>query len=232
MRTSAWLAAALLCVLAVVAVACSDATGPGRNARRLAEHFDSLWVEADSLSARSHGYAVRASALTALETPFAYGADPTDITVRTADGTEHWNGVILAVAPTDASDHPVSLLAYREPDAHTILLLSIQPNGDATATMVTNDSVLVLATAGSGATAKRSLDRECASTTTLANPAVALPSPTRFTCKVGRFSAQVALIFPSATGMDPALRNIFVATTTVNGVELAAVSGQGAPRAR
>ena len=78
MRTSAWLSAALFGTLTVVAVACSDATGPGENAQRLAEHFDSLWAEADSLSARSHGYAVRASALTALETPFAYGADPTD----------------------------------------------------------------------------------------------------------------------------------------------------------
>jgi hypothetical protein len=43
---------------------------------------------------------------------------------------------------------------------------------------------------------------------------------------------QLALIFPSATGVDPALRNIFVAETTVNGVELAAVSGQGVLRAR
>jgi hypothetical protein len=230
MRRSAWLAAALLCILTVVAVACSDATGPGENALRLAKHFDSLWSAADSQSASSHGNAVRASALTALETPVAYGADPTDITVSTAAGTERWKGVILASAPTGASGQPVTLLTYRELDAHTLLLVSLQPDGDASATMITNDSVIVLATAGSGAAAKRSLDRECTSATALANPGVALPSPTRFTCKVGRFTVQLALIFPSATGVDPALRNIFVAETTVNGVELAALSGQGVPR--
>lgn len=232
MRTPASQAAALFCILTFVGAACSDATGPGESALRLAEHFDALWAQADSQPGQSLGRAVRVSALTALETPIAYGADPTDIAVRTASGTEHWKGVILAGTPADASARPVSFLAYRESDAHTLLLVSLQPDGDAEATMVTNDSVVVLATAGSGAATKRSLDRDCTSATTLANPGVALPSPTRFTCEVGRYTVHVSLIFPAATGVDPALRNFFVAETTVSGAELAAVSGQGASQTR
>jgi hypothetical protein len=89
--------------------------------------------------------------------------------------------------------------------------------------MVTNDSVIVLATAGSGAATKRSLDRVCASPAGLANPGVSLPNSTRFTCRVGRFTVQLALIVPSAAGVDPALRNIFLAETTVGGAEVASV---------
>lgn len=225
MRTSARLAIALFGALALVAVACSDATGPGANAQRVAAHLDSLWA-----AAIAHGDAVRAGALTALETPVAYGADPTEITVRTAAGAERWRGVILSSAYS--TSQPFSLLAYRESDAHTILLVSIRSTGDAGATMITNDSVLVLATTGSGTAAKRSLDRACAVATGLANPGIALPNPARFTCRVGRFTAQLSLIFPAATGMDPALRAIFVGETTVSGVELAAVSGQGLVRIR
>ena len=219
MRMSAWLATALIGTLTLVAVACSDATGPGANARRVAEHLDSLWA-----TAIAHGDAVRAGALTALETPVAYGADPTEITVRTAAGTERWRGVILSSAYN--TSQPFTLLAYRESDAHTILLVSIRSNGDAAATMITNDSVLVLATAGSGTAAKRSLDRACVVATGLANPGIARPNPARFTCGVGRFTVQLSLIFPSATSVDPALRSVFVAETTANGVEIAAVSGQ------
>jgi hypothetical protein len=224
MRTSAWLVATLLGTLTVVAVACSDATGPGENAQRVARHLDSLWAEASSQAAHSHGYAVRAGALTALETPVAYGADPVDISVRTAAGTEQWKGVIVT-SVSGASAQPVSLLMYRESDAHTILLVAIRPDGDASATMITNDSVLVLATAGSGTAATRSLDRDCTSAPGLTNPGVGLPNPARFTCRVGRFASQLSLIFPSAAGMDPALRSVFVAETTLNGVEVAELTG-------
>jgi hypothetical protein len=127
MRFSARATLATSCVALLSTAACSDSTGPStstQSAARLAAHFDSLYVQANSLArGGSLWYAVRAGFLSDLERPLAVGAVPTDVTVTTATGVEHWKGVELLDVFSRGTflDSGYALVAYRDPDAHTLL---------------------------------------------------------------------------------------------------------------
>lgn len=220
MRKSDWLAATRCCALIGTMVACSDSLGPEHAAQRLAGHFDSLWVAANSRSAGNDGYAVRASTLTLIETPLALGASPTSFAVITSTGAEQWRGVMWALSPAEAFAQPFSLFAYRDSDAHTFLFASFHPDGSVSATMITNDSVAVFDSRAFGAAAALSSGRTCVSTPGLENPGAVAPSPANFSCTMGRFTARLALDFPSREGMDPALTNLSFGETAFNGVQL------------
>ena len=84
------LAAALVILIATAACG-GDSTGPVAT-KNLAVHFDSLYVAAKALSAGDTNYDFRATALSDLELPSAFGAEPTNIAVTTAGGAESWKG--------------------------------------------------------------------------------------------------------------------------------------------
>jgi len=219
MRTSTRPAAALCCAFAAIIVACSDSLAPREEAQQLAAHFDALWADASSRSTGSDGLAVRASTLTLIETPLALGANPTAFTIVTATGAERWHGVMLALSPADAFDQPFSLFAYRDADAHTMLLASFRPDGSVDATLIANDSVPIFASRASGAASALAPGRGCVRISGLENPDVVEPGA-QFDCTIGRFTARLALDFPARAGVDSALTNLSFGETTFNGVQL------------
>lgn len=228
MRTSIRLGAMLCCALAASIIACSDALAPREEAQRLAAHFDSLWADASSRSTGNDGNAVRASTLTLIETPLALGANPTAFTVITSAGAERWYGVMLALSPADAFDQPFSLFAYRDADAHTMLLASFRSDGSVDATLITNDSIPVFESRASGAASALAPGHGCAAVSGLQNPGVGAPS-SQFRCTIGRFTTHLALDFPSRAGVDSALTNISFGATTFNGVQLTRIDSTAHP---
>jgi hypothetical protein len=229
MRTSNRIVAALGCALAANFVACSDALAPRDEAQRLAVHFDSLWADASSHSSGNAGLAVRATALTLIETPLALGANPTSFSVITSTGAERWHAVMIGLSPAEAFDQPFSLYAYRDDDAHTLLLASIRSDGHVDATLIANDSIPVFASRASGDASALTPGRGCASISGLRNPDVLQPNASTFTCTVGRFTARFTLDFPSHSGVDSALTNISFGETTFNGVQLTRIDAASQP---
>lgn len=220
MRTSARLRVAATLLMTAIAAACgSDSTGPSQTPASVAQHFDSLFVEATELSDSIDAYNTRAFLLTLLELPPALGASPSSIRVTTASGVEHWKAFEVGelFSPTDSG---FALLAYRESDAHTAML--IEYNGDGTVSdgaLITNDTLAADITGGSGSTRLSSTGATCgAPPSSLTNPQVG--SIDFSSCTLATFLTSLTLSTQTSSHIDPALASIAIDAVTVNGLRL------------
>jgi hypothetical protein len=214
---------AALAILAVTAACGSDSTGPGdgQTPPSLAVHFDSLYAQAKAQSTSDTMYKFRSVALSDLELPAAFGATPTNITVTTASGTETWKGFVFEEVLTNSgtpTDSGRLVLAYRDADAHTLIVTAFLANGtSAGATLVTNDTVVVKANANAGSATLVSTAAACpAAPSGLTNPVIATAN--QATCLSATFTATLTLGFPATDGVDAALTQISFPTTTFSGV--------------
>ena len=214
---------AAVAILTVTAACGSDSTGPGDGGTtpNLARHFDSLYVQAKAQSTSDTMFKFRSVALSDLELPAAFGATPTNITVTTASGTETWKGFVFEEVLTNngtPSDSGRLVLAYRDADAHTLIVTAILANGtSAGASLVTNDTVVVHANANAGSVTLVSTGAACpAPPSGLTNPVIATAN--QATCLSATFTAALTLGFPATAGVDAALTQISFPTTTFAGV--------------
>jgi len=215
--------AAAFAVLAVTAACSSDSTGPadGEAPTSLATHFDSLYVQAKAQSTSDTIFKYRAVALSDLELASAFGATPANVTVTTAAGTETWTGFVFEEVVTTngtPSDSGRLVLAYRDSDAHTLIVTAFLANGTSIgATLITNDTVVVHANANAGSVTLVSTGSACpAPPSGLTNPVITTAS--QATCLSANFSAALTLGFPPTAGMDTALTQISFPATTFAGV--------------
>jgi len=220
MRTSARLHVAAIFLVTSIATACgSDSTGPSQTPGSVAQHFDSLYVEASDLSDSIDAFGARASLLTIFEVPPALGASPSTITVTTASGVEHWKAFEFSeqFTPTDSG---FAFLAYREADAHTVIL--IEYNGDGTISdgaLITNDTLGADITGGSGSTSLTSTSAACGTPpASLTNPQVGTIEFS--SCTLAKFLTSLTLSTQTSSHIDPALASIEMDGVTVNGIRL------------
>lgn len=214
---------AALAIITATAACGSDNTGPldGETPPSLAAHFDSLYSQAKAQSTTDTMFALRSVALSDLELPAAFGATPTSITVTTASGTETWQGFVFEEVRTNGgtpTDSGRFVLAYRDADAHTLIVTLFLANGStAGASLVTNDTVVVHANANAGSVTLVSTGAACpAAPSGLVNPVIATAS--QATCLSATFSATLTLGFPATAGVDAALTQISFPATTFSGV--------------
>jgi hypothetical protein len=221
MSTSARLRAAASFLVITIAAACgSDSTGPSQSPSSVAEHFDSLYVQANDLAESNGAYGFRSLLLTFFEVPPAFGANPSTISVTTASGVEHWKAFEFVDVGPPGTDSGFVFLAYRESPAHTMLLIPY--NGDGTsagATMITNDTLIMNVTVGSDATSLTSTSTACGTpSASLVNPQ--LPSFTISTCKLAKFLTSFSITSQTSASIDPALASISLNAASVNGIRL------------
>jgi hypothetical protein len=213
--------AAAIAILTATAACGSDSTGPGgEDTPILARHFDSLYVQAKAQSQSDTMFNFRAVALSDLELPAAFGAAPTTLTVTTASGTETWKGFAFEEVVTNngtPTDSGRLVLAYREADAHTLVVTVFLKNGTTTgAALVTNDTVVVHANSNAGSSTLASTGAACPAVPSgLANPVITTAQ--QATCLSATFSAALTLGFPATAGVDPALTHISFPLTTFAG---------------
>jgi hypothetical protein len=213
--------ASAIAVITATAACSSDSTGPGQIATNSALHFDSLYVQAKALSAADTNYDFRATALSDLELPAAFGATPASLSVTTAAGAETWKGFVFEEVMANngtPSDSGRLVLAYRDGDAHTLVVTVQLANGSFSGTsLMTNDTVVVPASSASGNVALNSTGAACpAPPSGLTNPVIATAE--QATCLSAQFGATLTLDFPAATGVDPALTHVAFPLTTFAGV--------------
>jgi hypothetical protein len=211
--------ATTLLVTSFAAACGSDSTGPSQTPASVAQHFDSLYVEAADRGDTSVAFSGRAFLLTLLELPPALGASPSSITVTTASGVEHWKAFefVEQVSPTDSG---FALLAYRESAAHTVIL--IEYDGDGTSSngaLITNDTLAAHITDGSGTTTLTSTSSTCGvPPSSLTNPDIV--STDFASCKLAKFLTSLTLSTQTAANIDPALASIDIDAATINGIHI------------
>jgi hypothetical protein len=220
MRLSARLSLAATCCALAFTGACSDSTSPdsSQDAAHLAAHFDSLYVDAAAHSDTS--YEGRSLLLSFLEVAPALGANATNITVTTANGTEHWKGFEIAdlFVHGDTTDTTYIVAAYRESEVHTMVVAIYGQDGSIqTGGLLTNDTLDIGPDDGGGSTTRTSLGSTCT------QPSSSLQNPFVLTlnvqsCNVATFSTSMTLVMPSTPGADVALTSLSFPTTTFNGV--------------
>jgi hypothetical protein len=217
MRNRSRFAVLLACIAIEFAAACSgDITAPSPSS--LALHFDSLYSAAvGGGGSVSIPASIRGQVLTDIEIPSAFGASTRVVAVTTASGVEQWNGMEFVINPGGGEfEFNNILVAYRELDAHTVLVANYAQDGSIqSAALLLNDSVRVVATTPSGTSSITSLGGGCATPPTLANPN--LTSYQIATCERAQFSSSVSADFPATTNSDTALTHLEFDATTFNG---------------
>jgi len=221
MRTIARFRVATSFLVIAIAAACGgDSTGPSQSPASVAAHFDSLYVQAADLGDSISIYQSRALLLTLFEVPPAYGAGPSTINVTTANGVEHWKGFEFVDVTSDGLDSNYVLLAYRESAAHTLLFAEYDSAGTSTGgALITNDTLGVHVTSGSGTTSLTSTSTTCGTpAATLVNSHI-----TDFTfssCHLAKFLTSLSLTTQTSASIDPALATISLSSASVNGIRV------------
>lgn len=236
MRLPARMALAATCCTLAFTSACSDSTSPDntQDAAHLAAHFDSLYV-----AAASHGdasaYSFRITALSLLELAPALGAPSTNITVTTANGTEHWKGFeledVLESGGTP-NDSTYFVIAYRESDVHTAIVALYDTEGNIQdGVLLTNDTLGVVPSDGSGTTTRTSLGSTCTEiSSSLQNPQLTSINP--LACNAAAFGTSMTLVVPSDPNVDAALTSLSFPATTIQGVRILENGSTGEAAAR
>ncbi|MBK5188427.1 MAG: hypothetical protein JJD97_09280, partial [Gemmatimonadaceae bacterium] len=213
---------AAFATLTAVAACSGASTGPagGGTPANLAVHFDSLYVHAKAQSASDTNYKFRATALSDLELPAAFGATASSVTMTTATGVETWKGFVFEEVLTNGgtpTDSGRLVLAYRDGDAHTLVVTVLLKNGSsAGASLMTNDTTVLEATSKSGSVTLDSTGASCPTPPSgLTNPVIATAN--QATCLAATFSAALSFTFPAAAGVDPALTHLSFPVTTFAG---------------
>jgi hypothetical protein len=221
MRLPARIGAAASFIAIAFAAACgSDSTGPSQSEQpsRVAQHFDSLAVQANTLAGDHPAFVLRTELLTLLEVNAAFGATPSAITVHTASGTEHWKGYEFLELSSSGNDSTYLFLGYRDADAHTVAVVYFTGAGAVDqAALVTGDTIAVTPSDGSGSTSITQKGAACGTiSSALLNPQIGDVSLA--TCNLATFSTNLSLTLPSTTGLDAALTSVSFTQSTVNGI--------------
>jgi len=216
-----------LASLAAIAVtaACSDSSGPKavEKAPEIAARFDSIYVDAVARSdSGTNGFETRELVASLLEIPAALGATPATINVTTASGSEQWKGYefVELTAPNTTPDSAFVLLAYREANAHTVLVVFFDSTGaPQTAGLIAGDTLSAQPTSGSGTTTLLAVGDACATpASTLANPE--FDSPLSSSCALATFRTSATLQFSTSPNIDAALASLTFTATTINGIRI------------
>ena len=216
-----------LASLAAIAVtaACSDSSGPSpaEQASEIAARFDSIYVDATARSdSGNNGFETRVLLASLLEIPAALGATPSTINVTTASGSEQWKGYEFdeLTAPNTTPDSAFVLLAFREANAHTVLVVFFDSTGaPQNAGLITNDTLSAQPTSGGGTTTLLSVGDACGTpASTLVNPE--FDSPLSSSCALAMFRTSLTLHFESSPGIDAALASLSFTSTTINGIRI------------
>ena len=223
MRSPARLNVAVSLLAISVVAACSDSTGPSApTAAQVAAHFDSIAIQAQAQSETNEAYSGRGFLASLIELPAAFGATPSTLKVTTANGTENWQAYeLLDVPPSgSSSDSTFFLLAYRDADAHTAMLITFNGSGAGEAGgIITGDTISVNPSDASASTTLNSVTTACSTvSTSLLNPMLA--SVTFDTCNLAQFTTTLHLTLPATTGMDAALTSVSFTTASVKGARL------------
>jgi hypothetical protein len=207
-------------MVALSTAACgSDSTAP--TSASFALHVDSLYEQMESSDISVIAKFTRGFALSDLELPSAYGAHPTAVSVHTASGVERWHGLEFTepVPNSDGAFHS-TLLLYRDANVHTALVVDYE-GAEAFATLITNDTLGLIETAGSGSSGETHIDGSCATPPTLQNPVLHVDlSPF---CTRAQFSASLSADFTTDVTSDPALSHLEFTATTLEGVHFSGI---------
>jgi len=208
-----------------ITAACSDSSGPKaiEKAPEIAARFDSIYVDAVARSdSGTNGFETRELVVSLLEIPAALGATPSTLSVTTASGNEQWKAYefVELNPPNTTPDSTFVLLAYREANAHTVLVVFFDSTGTEQITgLFTNDTLEVQSTTGGGATTLNSVGDACATPpSTLVNPQ--FDTPLTSSCALANFRTSVSLQFQTSPSVDAALASLTFPLTTINGLRL------------
>jgi hypothetical protein len=223
MRSSARLNTVVTLLAISLAAACSDSTGPKQlTAAQVAAHFDSIAIQAQTQSQTNEAYSGRGFLTSLIELPAALGATPSSITVTTAHGNETWQAYELLDIPASgsSSDSTFFLLAFRDANAHTAMLITFDGSGAGNAGgIITGDTISVNPSHASGTTRLSSVTTTCTTvSTSLLNPQLA--SLSFDSCNLALFTTTLSLTFPTTTGLDASLTSVSFTNASVNGVRV------------
>jgi hypothetical protein len=217
----------VLASLAAIALtaACSDSSGPSpaEQASEIAARFDSIYVDAVARSdSDTNGFEIRELVASLLEIPPALGATPSTLSVTTASGSEQWKAYefVELTAPNTTLDSAFVLLAFREANAHTVLVVFFDSTGaPQTAGLITNDTLSAQPTSGSGTTTLFSVGDACGTpASTLVNPE--FDTSLSSSCALATFRTSMTLQFPTSPNIDAALASLTFTATTINGIRI------------
>ncbi|MBA2685612.1 MAG: hypothetical protein H0U66_14080 [Gemmatimonadaceae bacterium] len=218
------LLAAAVAVIAATTACGSDSTGPpgggDHTPGTLAQHFDTLYARAKASSVSDTNYNERIQILSDLELAAAFGASPTSITVTTASGTESWNAFVFEEVRNiggAATDSAYVIVAYRDSLVHTAIVTGVRANGTSLgASLITNDTLVVVASANSGVATLVSSGGACpAPIAGLVNPIIATGESA--TCVSAVIQAAHTSEFPARTGVPAAYMHFSFAARTFAG---------------
>ena len=205
------------CALAVLVAACSsDSTGP--KSSDLATYYDSLFEHLDPPGELNPLHDLRANILSNIELAVAFGAIPRAVSVTTASGVEHWQGVELVLNANGGQfelDH--ILIVYRETDAHTALMVHFGTDGSAIlALLEVADTMVAVPYTLLGSSGAQSQHDGCVTPPTLANPVIAA-SLVGSSCATATFTSSISEHPDATPGLDPALTTIEFGPTVFAG---------------
>lgn len=205
--------------------ACSDSSGPSatETASDIAARFDSIFVDAVARSdSGTNGFETRELVASLLEISAALGATPSTLNVTTASGSEQWKAYefVELTAPNTTPDSSFVLLAYREANAHTVLVVFFDSTGSPqTAGLITNDTLAVQVDSGATSTSLLSVGDACGTPpSTLVNPQ--FDTPLASSCALASFRTSASLQFETSASVDAALASLTFSLTTVNGIRI------------
>jgi hypothetical protein len=204
------------CALAVLVTACgSDSTGP--KSSNLALHYDSLYEHLDPPGQLNPLLDLRANILSNIELATAFGAIPSEVSVTTASGLEHWHGVEFVVNPNGSQfDFDHILIVYRETDAHDALMVHFASDGSAIlAILEVADTLVAVPYTLLGSSDVKSQRDGCATPPTLANPVIGPYSLGN--CATATFTSSISEHPEARPGLDPALTTIEFGPTVFAG---------------
>lgn len=213
----------LRCAASILAVAFSaacgsDSTGPGQSSTALAAHFDSIAVAAKLKSETISAYSVRALLASYLEISAAYGATPSSVDVTTHNGVEHWKAYEVLSLPHSGADSTFLFLAYRDANAHTVVIAFFDSTGTISdAGIITNDTLGLDITSGGGSTSLVSASGACAiPSPSLQNPLIAELAVS--SCSLAKFRTMVDFTVDAPAAADPALASLHMSLSSINGI--------------
>jgi hypothetical protein len=221
---------------AVLAIGCSDSTGPPG----LAQHLDALYQQAcagaynpASGDANSAGYDTlsgswqRCMLLSVLLAGPASGAEPSPITVTTDSGTSTWQGLVINEYDTNSSGvverSVFVMIAYSDANVSTALVSSIG-NGGSPMYVIAGNNIVTDAWLYKFQVTAQGLGPRCTDVSGLANPlanAMTGYPPIEYgpsVCQLATYQGLATAEFQASPGLNPNLQLISIAPQTINGI--------------
>ncbi|MEO6208747.1 MAG: hypothetical protein ABIQ10_01355 [Gemmatimonadaceae bacterium] len=220
----------------LLTAACSDSSGPSIQSQSaaIAAHFDSIYVDAKArYDSGATAYEGRVLIASILEIPAALGALPSPIQVTTALEPEQWKGYELMELNPTGTDSVFVLIAYRDSDAHSVIVVFFDASGAPNqGALITDDTTSVAPTSGSAATSFVSASSACLNPPgSLSNPQFDAPLFT--SCTLAKFHTALTLEFPSGS-IDAGLTSLTFSPTpaTINGLRVVDTPSSNSRRLR